>query len=699
MPVRNRSRTPVKKPQPPSVEPPSVEPPSVEQKPFNTLRDKTPSASKAVSVAVCNVQEWLKGQEGLKTTSNVYNPPQQSTVRMESIIPKVALPEQIQVAIQKVRDDPTYGPNINITVAPHYETFASSFKPTNVRFITDESAMQETTVNCFIGAHSAAKGILTGIDGPFKTVPYSVLHVDFPIVPATTPPTPPPTPVQPLKSVLSYVLGNLLRQSLLGEPLIMALKKIIESDENLSIDDICELLNKACNQLRDIKENEVKLYLEFCESQLMKRIELQGEDACSGELAIPLDFKPVLRKFADIFLVRANYVQCRGIPLKSIVFSTGPSDTYNISWEFVDHSLKGTKELERQYAEFVKNVTYNITFNVRIGIPSVGVFVVDMSLDKKELHKMFKYPMFNENMFFIILPDFITFLQMYLCSEQFRTLMCRCIKKYSSTEYDARLEPYILASLQPGNIDARIFDKGCMSCREVVDVRQQPAQNLNLSLDFHGSENRRNCPLERECFTILPDIKQLIPGLDLSRSLIHATVSTHLSNVLTDSDVSAVLFDTQYGSLLGDSSQEVQPYDSQPRHFESPKALHDDVNLVIRRSDLESISNEKIESISQQILRDVKQFNQQIRSGDTSLGTVLSLVTRLATSFISGLGKKVGLAGGRSVINLRRHRKKTIHRRRKNKKYSKKYSKKQNKIIRKTRRLNKKYKIRKSTKK
>ena len=55
MPVRNRSRTPVKKPQPPSVEPPSVEPPSVEppsveQKPFNTLRDKTPSASKAVSV-------------------------------------------------------------------------------------------------------------------------------------------------------------------------------------------------------------------------------------------------------------------------------------------------------------------------------------------------------------------------------------------------------------------------------------------------------------------------------------------------------------------------------------------------------------------------------------------------------------------------------------------------------------------------
>jgi hypothetical protein len=99
------------------------------------------------------------------------------------------------------------------------------------------------------------------------------------------------------------------------------------------------------------------------------------------------------------------------------------------------------------------------------------------------------------------------------------------------------------------------------------------------------------------------------------------------------------------------------------------------------------------------MLNDVNQLRQPIRFGDTSsLSGVLSMFTGLATSVIHGLGKMVGFAGGRSVINLRRHRKKTLRRRRKNKKYSKKYSKKQNKILRKTRRLNKKYKIRKSTK-
>jgi len=290
-------------------------------RPKNLLRDKGPRAN----TALCDVQEWL---QKLETIPN--QPSQQLPVQM-SITPKVANLAQIQQAVHTIRLDTAYGPNINITQTPNYEKFARSFKCTNVRFIENTVVELGTTVNCFIGAHSAVKGILTAVDPPKEDVPYSVLHVDIPDLPLPLPTSLPK---------VSYVLGNLLRQSLLGEPLLMALKNIIESNDNLSIEQICRQLNEACKDLRTIKLNEVKLYLEFCDSQLEKRIEIYGEEACSGELAIPLDFKPVLRKFADIFLVQANYVPCDGIPLKSIVFSKGSSDVYNISWKFVDHSIR-----------------------------------------------------------------------------------------------------------------------------------------------------------------------------------------------------------------------------------------------------------------------------------------------------------------------------------------------------------------------
>jgi len=280
--------------------------------------------STAASKAASEVQEWL---QKLETIPNQLS--QQLPVQM-SIEPKVANLDQIQQAVHTIRLDTAYGPNINITEPPNYEKFATSFQLTNVRFIKNPWVEWGTIVNCFVGAHSAVKGILTAVDppNPEKNVPYSVLHVDFPVVPTTSPPA-----ALQLPNVLpnvSYVLGNLLRQSLLGEPLLMALKNIIESDDNLSIEEICRRLNQACEELRSDKSIEVFLYLDLYESQLKKRIETCGEEACSREPAFPTDFIEDLRKFAGIFLVTANYVQCGGIPLKSIVFSEGSSDVYNI---------------------------------------------------------------------------------------------------------------------------------------------------------------------------------------------------------------------------------------------------------------------------------------------------------------------------------------------------------------------------------
>ena len=628
-----------------------------------------------------------------------------SPERTGPIEPKVATEDQIRKAIEKIRDDEAYGPNINITnmTAPlfrslssyenptsNYHKFAKSFKFNNGRFIADPMVELGTTVNCFIGAHSAVKGILTAVDppNPAKNFTYSVLHVDFPVVPFTSPPA-----ALQLPNVLpnvSYVLGNLLRQSLLGEPLLMALKNIIESDDNLSIEDICQLLNNACKKLRDIKFREVTVYLDFCENQLKKRSELLGPDKCSGEPAFPPEFINVLRKFAGIFLVQANYVECGGIPLKSIVFSEGSSDVYNISWKFVDDSLKGH---EQQYAEFVKNVSYNISLNIRVGIPDVGIFVIDMSLDKVFLHDAFKNEKNEYKSFFIILPDFVTFLQIYLSSEEFKKLICDYVKV--NTEHrDDRFKARILTALAHHLMIVRIFDKGCASCNEVVDFTEPTKpKNLNLSLDFHYSENTGTCPGYRKCFTVLPDVKQSILGLDLSKCLIHATVSKELSEVLTPSDTSGDLFRTEQGSSQEGYSQEAQVHDSQiiesPLDFEHTIPCVKNVNLVTER--------EELERNSEQILQDVEQLRQPVRSGDTSLSRILSLFTGLATSVIHSLRTTVGMGGG-SVINLRKYRKKTIHQRLKNKKYSKKYSKKQNKIIRKTHRVNTKYKIRKSIK-
>ncbi len=305
-----------------------------------------------------------------------------------------------------------------------------------------------------------------------------------------------------------------------------------------------------------------------------------------------------------------------------------------------------------------------------------------MSLNKEKLHRVFRKRVFRKrvfhndhNRFFIILPDFVTFLQMYLSSEEFKNLICSCVKEYiESHELTAHiLHAHILHALGFELMIVRIFDEGCTSCNEVVDFTEPTTpNNLNLSLDFHYSQNPGICPKGYKCFTILPDPVQLIPNVDLSKSLIHATVSDRLSSVLTQSNDRGDLFRTGHGSSQVGDSLEVQPPQSQSLESQDINTCVKNVNLVTERDILES---------SNQLLNDVNQLRQPVRSSHTSLSHILSLFTGLATSVIRGLKTTVGMGGG-SIIKLRKYRKKTIHRILKNKKYSKKYSKKQNKIIR-----------------
>ena len=473
-----------------------------------------------------------------------------------------------------------------------------------------------------------------------------------------------------------------------------------------------------------------------------------GDEACSDDSAFSPEFMKDVREFSKVFRIGANYSpDFRGVPLKIIVFTQGASDTYNINWSLVPATISTNTDTANEFERFVLNTAFNFVFNVEVSIPGHGIFVINLSLNKTEFHRLFGQKCY------MLLHDLISFMRTYISSEEFKRIIKGTIQEKYRTmtgNQDVNIESLITVSLM--NMLLRIFDMGCAACREVVDVTVTPPKCSRLGLDFFTRGNMESRDDRFKTFRLLPSLgdineTRLPSGINretLSTSQIAVHVPDDFSWAVVVRNFGYNLLDTGTGDLSVDT-QEQQPSDTQqsalddapPGNYENLTAK--DIQGIIEQmngdikgkngkkiclkpisqgaakrkkiTDSGDVSIAKTESIdkidkllqqNQQILDDIGQLEQPqhvLQPPSKGILSVFSglanLVRGLGTSLRSSLGFGVGGAG--RVIH--RNITKTRNRRRKNK--TKKRSRKYNKRQRKTYRLHKKHKhkIHKSHKK
>jgi hypothetical protein len=629
--------------------------------------------------------------------------------------PVRATDEQIRMAIEVARKLP-YGLNINpnsdVTEA---NRFVSCIRVTSYRFIPQkatEDLQAKTTVTFIAGEHSGVIGIFLGVQDQTESRVFPIIDVEipdvFPFINIHNP-----------RITFEYTLGTLLNKALLGEHILLVLRQILENRYGLSTKDICKLLNQAFKELQDVKEKEVSEYIRYCEQQLKERIDMLGAESCGDVSAFSPEFKKDLHDFSKVFRIGAEYSpDFNGIPLKIIVFTDGSSDIYKINWSLVPKDIfRATVEREA-FENFVSNTAFNFVFNVEIIIPGHGTFVINMSLHKPQFHTLFGIKRY------MLLPDLISFLRMYISSEIFKGIIIGKVLKLDLTVAKGD----IISALS--DMSLRIFDMGCAACRDVIDVTVEVPTHSMLGLDFFTRGNTESRDVSFSTFRLLPSLSEInesrlpigITRETLSISQIAVHVPDGFSPAVVVSDFRYDLVDTGIGDLNVNSqeqqqreTQESELMDAPPEKYEKLTAKH--IQDIIGQMNGE-ISGEKIclkpisnkQSVlyflqrSQQMLNDVDQLDEprpQLEDGSQppSKG-ILSVFSGLA-NLVRGLGSRLGLGfgGGGARGGIHKNITKTRNRRRKNK--TKKRSRKYNKRHKKTYRLHKnhKHKIHKSHKK
>lgn len=634
--------------------------------------------------------------------------------------------EQIRKAIEVARTLP-YGPNINPNSdLTETNRFTSCIRATSGRFIP-QGAMgnpqAKTTVTFIAGEHSGVVGIFQGVQNSIGTRAFPIIDIEipnvFPFINIHNP-----------RITFEYTLGTLLNKTLLGEHILVELQQILETKHGLSTEKICKLLNQAFERLQYVKENEVSGYIYYCEEQLKKRIAIQGAESCGDVSAFSPEFKKDLHDFSKVFRIGAEYSpDFRGVPLKIIVFTDGPSDIYKINWSLVPTEINSNHAVATAFEEFVSNTAFNFVFNVEVIIPGLGTFVINMSLHKPQFHKLFGQKRY------MLLHDLISFLNMYVSSEPFQETIIGQIQNFN----DKVARGVIISALS--DMSLRIFDMGCAACRDVIDVTATPSKYSRLVLDFFTTENTELGGDDSfKTFRLLPSLGEInsfmlpkdINITILSTSQIAVHVPTGFLSAVVVRNFRYDLLDTGTGDLNEDSmeqqqreTQESQLTDAPPEKYEKLTAKH--IQDIIGQMNgeisgekicLKPISNrqsskkkktsvddtgvsmadkkENIDNLlqqSEQILNDVNQLEQPKYIFEPPSGGVLSVFGGLA-NLVIGLGKSLGSRLGFGVRGggggIHRNITKTRNRRRKNK--TKKRSRKYNKRQRKTYRLHKKHK-------
>ena len=654
-------------------------------------------------------------------------PAPQIQVPPERQRPVRATPDQIRRAIEVTRKLP-YGPNLNPNDEKNKNHFASCIEVTSCRFIAQEPREElqaKTTVTFIAGEHSGIIGIFQGVQDTTESRAFPIIDVEIPDVSTVD-----PIPVE-------YILGTLLNKALLGEDILVELQQILETKHGLSTKKICELLNKAFERLQDVKGREVSEYIQYCEEQLKQRKSNLGEEECSNDSAFSPEFMKDVREFSKVFRIGAEYSpDFHGVPLKIIVFTNGSSDKYKINWSLVPTAINSNHVIATAFETFVSNTAFNFVFNVEVSIPGHGTFVINLSLNKTEFHRLFL------DKCYMLLHDLISFLRMYVLSGQFKQIIIDEIKNKDETVHPDDN----IAALNDTSL--RIFDMGCAACREVVDVTVEPPIYSRLELDFFTRENTESRDVGFNTFRLLPSLGEInesrlplgITRETLSTSQIAVHVPTGFSSAVVVSPFRYDILDTDIGDLTEDSMKRQQPESYQSLHDDAPlgnyenltardiqdiigqmngdikgnngkkiclkpvskitkkQRLSDDpmVLLATKTKDIDNFLQQ-----SQQILDDVNQLEQpQLEhvSHPPSKG-ILSVFSGLA-NLVRGLGSRLGFGGeGGGGGGIHKNITKTRNRRRKNK--TKKRYRKNNKRQRKTYRLHKnhKHKIHKSHKK